>query len=87
MPLEDQMEVSLFGTRKEENQYVITSSQFKNLIFLVNQPTHKGNVTKLEYFENLGIIVSSGKDKSIKFYELPEYWRDKKIEEEERREA
>jgi len=39
------------------------------------------------YFENLGIIVSSGKDKSIKFYELPEYWRDKKLEEQERLDA
>ena len=32
-------------------------------------------------------MISSGKDKSIKFFELPEYWRDKKLEEQERLEA
>jgi len=48
---------------------------------IFNQETHKGNVTKVQWFEEMGLIVSSGKDKSIKFYELPEFWRDKKLEE------
>jgi len=33
------------------------------------------------------MIASSGKDKSIKFWQLPEYWRDQKIEQQERMEA
>jgi hypothetical protein len=39
-----------------------------------------GNITKLVWFKELGIILTGSKDKSIKFWELPEYWRDKKLE-------
>jgi len=34
----------------------------------------------------MNIVLSASKDKSIKFWELPDFWRDKKLEEEELKE-
>ena len=63
------------------------SGRLLSLTFVDNQDSHKGGITKMAWFEELGVILSAGKDKSIKFWEVPEYWRDKKIEEQERLEA
>jgi len=48
---------------------------------------HSNDITKLQWVEKDNILLTSSKEKSIKFWSLPKEWRDKKIEAIEEREA
>eukprot|EP01016_Furgasonia_blochmanni_P016033 TRINITY_DN1907_c0_g2_i1.p1 TRINITY_DN1907_c0_g2~~TRINITY_DN1907_c0_g2_i1.p1 ORF type:complete len:431 (-),score=134.84 TRINITY_DN1907_c0_g2_i1:297-1589(-) len=44
-------------------------------------------VTKVQYVEGKNILLAGGKDRKLKFWQLPDQWRDKTVEEEEEKEA
>ncbi|EGR33250.1 PX domain protein [Ichthyophthirius multifiliis] len=44
---------------------------------------HNHEITKLQWFESNNMLVSSAKEKSIKFWQMPKEWRDKLIEQQE----
>jgi len=48
---------------------------------------HKDHVTKLQWFETKSLLVTGGKDKRIQFNQLPEEWKDKRLEAELHAEA
>jgi WD40 repeat protein len=48
---------------------------------------HEGAVTKLQWHESKSLLLTGGKDKKIKFYQLPAEWRDKRLEAELIRDA
>jgi len=48
---------------------------------------HSSGVTQFCYLEKDRILMSASKDKKIKFYQIPEEWRDKRIEAEMLKEA
>jgi WD40 repeat protein len=43
---------------------------------------HADHVTKLQWFESKSLLVTGGKDKKIKFFQLPSEWKDKRLEDE-----
>ncbi|KAM3143094.1 hypothetical protein pb186bvf_004680 [Paramecium bursaria] len=44
---------------------------------------HNTDITKLEWFEDKQMLVTSAKEKSLKFWQLPKEWRDKRIVQQE----
>jgi len=44
-------------------------------------PAHTDAITKLQWFESSSMLVTAGKDKKIKFYQLPAEWKDPRLEE------
>ena len=70
---------SLFGTPRRQLQsvfYIFKSDILK---------AHEGDITKLVWLESDHIMISGGKDKSIKVWKMPNSWFDKeKIEKDER---
>jgi len=48
---------------------------------------HAEAVTKMQWIESKGVLVTAGKDKKIRFYQLPTEWKDKRLEEELEKEA
>ncbi|CAD8199045.1 unnamed protein product [Paramecium pentaurelia] len=53
-------------------------------IFVIK--AHNTDITKLQWYEDKHMLVTSGKEKSLKFWQLPKEWRDKKIEQQEEQE-
>jgi WD40 repeat protein len=48
---------------------------------------HTEGICKLEWIESKGWLLSAGKDKKLRFYEIPNEWRDKRLEAELLKEA
>jgi len=49
--------------------------------------THGEAITKLQWFEGKSLLLTGGKDKKIRFYQLPPEWKDKRLEQEMIKEA
>jgi WD40 repeat protein len=43
---------------------------------------HTEAITKMQWYESKGMLVTGGKDKRIRFYQLPSEWKDKRLEDE-----
>jgi len=41
---------------------------------------HGDGICKLQWMENSNTLITGGKDKKIRFYQLPDEWRDKRLE-------
>jgi WD40 repeat protein len=41
---------------------------------------HTEGICKLQWIENQNVLMTAGKDKKLRFYKLPDEWRDKKME-------
>jgi len=64
--------VTFWDARKAEPIYVMSA--------------HQSDITQLFWIDKAQILVTSSKDKKVKFWKLPEEWRDKNVVEKEERE-
>ena len=51
-----------------------------NKLFLDSWQAHKSEITQLHFEEDVNLLLSGAKDKSVKVWRLPEKWRDEKME-------
>lgn len=58
--------ITFWNTKKGDSFYVLQA--------------HSSDITKLQYFEDKKLLLTSSKEKVIKFWQLPKEWRDKRLE-------
>lgn len=53
-------------------------------IFVIK--AHSTDITKLQWYEDKSTLVTCGKEKVLKFWQMPKEWRDRRIEQQEEQE-